>query len=124
MEHMDLLKSVWTTQVPKRGQASTVQGELLRAVVKLEDEATRNGNHNWGDNHVRLLAFLRDNLPPEGWNARAKRKQILNDLRLLGDYEHPLTDETAWQRLNEAVGDWCAAHPEPISREIDPELLI
>lgn len=41
-------RSLWQTSVPPRGQAATVQGELLRAVEKLRDEARRNGNLNWG----------------------------------------------------------------------------
>ena len=32
-------RSLWQTSVPPRGQAATVQGELLRAVEKLRDEA-------------------------------------------------------------------------------------
>ena len=74
MRHQELLRSVWATQVPQRDQAATVQGELLRAVVKLEDEA--------------------------------------------------MTDEDVWERLDEAVGDWCAPHTEPIARELDAGLAI
>lgn len=124
VRHRELLRGVWATQVPKRGQSSTVQGELLRAVVKLEDEATRNGNVNWGEAHARLLAFLQRTLPPEGWRARSRRKQILEDLARVGDFERPLTDQATWERLNDAVGDWCHEHPEPLPREHDPDLAI
>jgi hypothetical protein len=50
-EYQDLGKFVWRTYVPKRGQATTVQGELLRANEKLRDESQRNGNINWDEGH-------------------------------------------------------------------------
>ena len=43
MLYFEEAKSIWQTYVPKSGQAETVQGELLRAVEKLRDEAIRNG---------------------------------------------------------------------------------
>jgi hypothetical protein len=45
-------RALWKAHVPKRGQAHTVQGELMRTVEKLRDEAKRNGNVNWRDDHV------------------------------------------------------------------------
>jgi hypothetical protein len=40
-------QDIWKNFVPPSGQAATVQGELLRAIEKLRDEAMRNGNGNW-----------------------------------------------------------------------------
>jgi hypothetical protein len=45
--HFEEAKKIWQTYVPKSGQSASVQGELLRAVEKLRDEAIRNGNVNW-----------------------------------------------------------------------------
>jgi len=41
MEYSDKCKFLWKNYVPPRGQSDFVQGELLRAVAKLEDEAQR-----------------------------------------------------------------------------------
>jgi hypothetical protein len=49
-------KRIWKTCIPPSGKATTVQGELLRAVEKLRDEAQRNGNANWDDGHAILAA--------------------------------------------------------------------
>ena len=49
---------IWHNLVPPRGQASTVQGELLRAVEKLRWEAQENGNINWDEGFLILLSFL------------------------------------------------------------------
>ena len=50
-EYRELGRFIWQTYVPKRGQAATVQGELLRANEKLRDESQRNGNINWDEGH-------------------------------------------------------------------------
>ena len=49
-EYLEKGKYIWQNFVPKSGQAETVQGELLRAIEKLRDEAHRNGNANFNKN--------------------------------------------------------------------------
>lgn len=63
VKYPDEARSLWQTSVPRSGLAATVQGELLRAVEKLRDEAQRNGNINWNQDHQALIAYLRDTLP-------------------------------------------------------------
>ena len=69
------------------GQADTVQGELIRAVERLRDEAYRNGNVDWGDGHVILVED-----PPE-------------------------ESDGPYDRLTDRVVEWSRAHPEPVPRE-------
>ncbi|HSY19762.1 MAG TPA: hypothetical protein VK815_15570 [Candidatus Acidoferrales bacterium] len=54
-------RQLWKTLVPLSGEAETLQGEIIRAVGKLEDEYNRNGNVNWepGDYHGELVKFLK-----------------------------------------------------------------
>lgn len=72
MNYFDEATEIWRRFVPPKGQADTVQGELLRAVEKLRDEATRNGNGNWDDGFEQLLSYLKLHLldaevyPPQG----------------------------------------------------------
>ena len=51
MKYYAEAKRLWSTYVPKNGQADTVQGELIRAIEKLRDEVQRNGNGNWDRGH-------------------------------------------------------------------------
>jgi len=117
-------KTIWLTQVPKRGQASTVAGELLRSVEKLRDEATRNGNVNWGGGHARLLAYLRSHLLEEGGLPAEEQLVIAGDLDRLADYEHPETDGLVYDRITDGVVLWARAHPEPVAHKHDPGLGI
>ena len=38
-DYLEKEKYIWKTFVPSSGQAEYVQGELLRAIAKLQDEA-------------------------------------------------------------------------------------
>lgn len=81
-------RRIWKTYVPPRGQAETIQGELLRAVEKLRDEAQRNGNCNWDEGHEILARFVRDTLLESGLFDPELRKTIGRDVALLLAYEH------------------------------------
>ena len=52
--------------VPPSGQADTVQGEMVRCVGKLTDEAYRNGNINWAPDsgHAIMLDYIKSTLHP------------------------------------------------------------
>jgi len=39
VKYFEEAKFLWKTYVPKKGQSETVQGELIRAIEKLRDEA-------------------------------------------------------------------------------------
>jgi uncharacterized protein len=117
---------LWDELVPSRGQASTVQGELVRCVGRLTDEAYLNGNQNWstGSGHDRMLAYIeRILLSDIGFDAQ-RGATIKRDVRRARDLEHPDTEgeDTCYRRMKEAVVDWCMRHPEPIPRESDPDL--
>jgi hypothetical protein len=112
---------IWRTYVPKRGQADTVQGELIRVVEKLRDEAGRNGNINWDDGFERLVSFLQRTLnDPRVFDASASQ-EIAGDLALICNTDVPAADET-FDRLTDRLVEWCRQHPEPVTHPLDPEL--
>ncbi|MEU8249947.1 hypothetical protein [Nonomuraea sp. NPDC048916] len=115
-------RRIWQTHVPRRGQADTVQGELLRAVEKLRDEAQRNGNINWDEHHERLLAYLRQTLTRSGLFTGEILAELAMDLDRLADFERPLTNDAPFDRITYRVVDWCRAHPGPVRHEHDPHL--
>jgi hypothetical protein len=116
-------KHIWKTYVPRRGQADSVQGELLRAVEKLRDEAQRNGNVNWDEHHKRLLVYLREKLIGSGSFGAEALKGLAADLDRLADFEHPLTDDEPFDRITYRVVDWYRAQPKPVPHKHDPDLL-
>lgn len=103
MQYFREAKDIWHTYVPEAGQADTVQGELLRAVEKLRDEAIRNGNINWDDDFETLLAYLEEHLldptvyPPSTLDAT---RAALNRLKDHGD---PCLEDAIYDQLGDRV---------------------
>ena len=117
---------LWDELVPRSGQARTVQGELVRCIGKLTDEAYRNGNINWapGSGHEQMLTYIERTLLADHTFDTGRQAQIRADLAEIRDYENPNVGGlgTCYYNLTEAVVDWCMTHPEPISRAVDPTL--
>jgi hypothetical protein len=66
LAHATIAQKIWADLVPASGPPATVQGQLLRAIEKLRDEAHRNGNVNCGKWHTRMAEFVRDILIQSG----------------------------------------------------------
>ncbi|WP_433513222.1 hypothetical protein ACQP2T_57965 [Nonomuraea sp. CA-143628] len=115
-------RRIWQTHVPRRGQAETVQGELLRAIEKLRDEAQRNGNINWDEHHERLLAYLRETLTRSGLFTEETLTELAMDLDRVADFECPLTNDAPFDRITYRIVDWCRAQSEPVRHEQNPHL--
>jgi hypothetical protein len=121
-EYRELGSHIWQTYVPKRGQAATVQGELLRANEKLRDESRRNGNMNWDEGHEILARFLLDTLTASAVLSDQAKSQLRVDIARVLDFEDPSTEEDLFDRIERALLDWCAAHPDPVPRAPNPAL--
>jgi hypothetical protein len=124
MQHFEEARQLWQSHVPSRGQAATVQGELLRAVEKLRDEAQRNGNVNWGAGHALLGAYLRDVLTSSGLFDGATIERIHRDIDRLLDHDYPENDNATYDRLADRVVEWARAHPQPVPHAHNPELHV
>jgi len=111
--------ALWGELVPPSGQCGTVQGEMIRVIGKLADEAYRNGNGNWDGGHARMLAYITTILteagPSDVVKAALQKLTHHRKLDLSGDGSPHYV-------VNEAVVDWCVAHPDIIAREHDAEL--
>ena len=112
--------------VPESGQASTVQGELVRAVMKLTNDFVSNGFANWDGGYERLCAFTIRHLTdgtfgPQastGIRADIEHFQSYGRGEDIGDYDL----EAACERLWQASVAWCQRHPDHIPHSPDPEL--
>ena len=113
---------VWKRQVPARGQSDTVQGELVRAVERLREEALRNGNVNWNADHRRLHRFIGKTLRASGLLTAAQRGQLKEDLNAMGDVDCPPRDDAPYDNVCRLVAAFCEANPEPIARDHDAKL--
>lgn len=106
--------ALWDELVPPRGPAPSLQGELVRCIGSLTDEAYRNGNINWGPQHVEMLGFLSQHLLADP----AGGKELAVALRKLGHHRSIDTsgDGSPHYQVSEAVVRWCLARPTLLPR--------
>ncbi len=124
MRYFEEARSLWQTAVPPRGQAATIQGELLRAVEKLRDEAQRNGNTNWGSGHEILIGYLRMHLLRVPQLAETARQEIEADLNTLSAFQRPETSDAPYDRLSDRVIEWCHSHRQLLPHTPNPALYL
>jgi hypothetical protein len=117
-------KRLWNELVPSQGQATTVQGELIRAAGRLSDEAYRNGNINFDNGHRIMCKYLRANLDDPTVFSAVEIAEISECIDQILDAEHPDLRGSAscHYRLAEKVVQWCESKPGPIPHQPNPAL--
>lgn len=121
-EYAEKAKYIWENYVPQRGQADTVQGELLRAIEKLADEAQRNGNLNWDKGHEILIDYIIKTIDESKILDSKRNEQFHNDMNRILKYKSPYVDNDLYDRVVEIVVDFFIKNPEPIPHKYNPEL--
>jgi len=110
MHYFEEAQNIWKTFVPKRGQAETVQGELLRAVEKLRDESTRNGNINWDDGFGIFLTYIENHLTDQAVYSPESIAATRTALNRLRDYDHPYLEDDLYDQLGDRVVEYFRFH--------------
>lgn len=121
-EYAEKAKYIWQNLVPPRGQADTVQGELLRAIEKLADEAQRNGNVNWDKGHIILVEYIVKTIDEANILDDKKSKQFHKDMHRLLNGNEPYIDDDLYDRVTEIIVDFYTKYPNPIKHEHNPNL--
>jgi len=119
MRYLEEARSIWSSYVPQRGPADTVQGELLRAVEYLREEAVRNGNVNWNSSHASTADFLLVVLGSSSDLEEGDLREIGTEIRWAADGAHPAGD-VLYDQLVDRVVEWCLMHPVPVPNALDP----
>ena len=116
---------LWAALVPDKGQADTLQGELIRIAGKLTDQAFRNGNMNWDADHERMWRYIGRHLDDPGTFSAEERVLIRDKIEeIIRDYDKPDVSGAGccYYIISEKVVDWCMAHPSPIPHRADEGL--
>lgn len=136
-QYFDECKLIWKNYVPKSGQASTLQGELLREIEKIRCEAQDNGNINWDDDYSYFCDFITDSLSGQtifSAEEKAETKTIMAYLKQCGKYSESYnagnipedalnpnklayTEDTLYDIICDKIGKLQREHPEPIPYE-------
>ena len=117
-EHLRL----WDEYVPSSGAAETLQGEIIRICGKLVDQAYRNENCNWDEDHETMWRFVGRQITSDATfndDTKSEIRGIIEEI--IRDEACPDVsgDGSTYYRINEKAVDWCIAHPDPIAFEPD-----
>jgi len=116
-------KIIWQKLVPSSGQANTVQGELLRAIEKLRDEAQRNGNINFNKNcHKILIDFLKNYLLDDSIYNKKTLAETKKNLKVISYKTMPYTEDDIYDSITNQIVDWYLKNPFLISYEKNEDL--
>jgi len=121
MRYFDEAHEIWKQFVPKAGQAETVQGEMLRAVEKLRDEALTNGNMNWDDGFEILLSYLSTKLSDSAVFSPDEISRSERILSRLKDFDDPYLEDDLYDELSDSVVEHFR-HYGSQSHKINPDL--
>lgn len=109
--------------VPQSGEAESLQGELVRAIRKLESDYYRNGSANFFPSYQRLATFLRQRLSLKSIFDEETIAQIEEDIETMRQHGRGFTgaDENCYDRITDRVVEYCRARPNLIWRDKSSE---
>jgi hypothetical protein len=113
LKYPEMAQKVWDAMVPPSGPATTVQGELLRSVETMRDDAQHHA-HDFRKSHRRMAAFVRDTLIKSGIYSEVEKKDIRSATAKLRKASHPYTNNDLYDQLVDQVCVFCSRHEEPI----------
>ena len=113
----ETLRRLDQTLVPVSGEAETLQGELVRCVSNLNDEATRNGWMNWDEGDVESVDVLRRYLPDPDVFSETVNQQINKALDTVCHAGERGADNGVFaydelKFLAQHVAEWCIHYDE------------
>lgn len=134
MQYYEECRYIWKNYVPERGQAKTLQGELLREIEKLRYEAQNNGNRNWDDDFAYFCDFINESLSQQSFFTDTDRQitqTIMSWFKTCGSYARAFYNyeipeekidpdkiayvyDNLFDRISDQIGRLQAEHPEPI----------
>lgn len=141
-EYFEACKFIWKTYVPKSGQSTVLQGELLRELEKLRLEAQDNGNINWDSDFSYFCDFIAETLCNQTIytdDEKSKIKLILAYLQECGNYaarynkgqipdkeldveKIAYVDDNLYNIVADAIGRLQMKQPDPIPFEKNSEI--
>ncbi len=122
-DYLEKGRHIWKKYVPDSGQADYVQGELLRAVEKLRDEAQRNGNINFNNScHTILIKYLRDKLDDKDIFNDTTIDQINNYLTILNRANQPYLKDDIYDYITHRIIDWYVFYGDEIKHKKNAKL--
>lgn len=112
----DIVKHIRTDLIPLVGEAETLEGEMLRELDILKDEAWRNGNVNYSATHKAYAEFILDNLTNFTKTSHSDIVKITEAVKNLMNPENPYLEDDVYDYLTDEI---CKFHLKIINDEFE-----
>jgi hypothetical protein len=109
-----VLRYVWKTCVPKKGGASTLQGELLSAVARLRWECQDNKGKYWNDRFAKKAEFIRTSLLADEHLDEANKAEINTAINTIVAAKGAYSADYVYDKLCDYVYLFYKNHPDAI----------
>ncbi|QDH20319.1 hypothetical protein [Saccharibacillus brassicae] len=120
MKYAEQFRTLQETLVPDSGQAPTVQGELIRSVARLHEEAEQNGNANWDEGYELFADFIEKTFHAQRMADPVFRERVETIINRIRQPKIAYLDYESFHELSDHAVQWCRLHPEPIPNPHDP----
>jgi polyhydroxyalkanoate synthesis regulator phasin len=121
-EYFKLAQDIWEKDVPQNGQSKTIQGELIRSIEKLREEAQRNGNANYDEGHSMMLEYVSDILIDNKVFSDKQNTKIKEIISELEKKDQITIKDRYYDFLTERVVDWYLENTDDNFRKENPNL--
>ncbi len=115
LQYPEIAQKMWKELVPATGPAASVQGELLRSVEALRDEAQRHGNSHFGRGHKRMAVFVRDTLVRSGIFDANEVKEIKVGTAKLMKASRPYKNDDVYDSLVDKICEFYMKFEKPVA---------
>ena len=141
-EYFNECNYIWKNYVPNSGQATCLQGELLREIEKIRYEAQDNGNINWNDDYSYCCDFIRKSLSAQSIFTKEEKEEIIlimSYLKECGEYAQKFNagkitpnnvvvenlsyiDDNLYDRICDKIGKMQKSNPKPLPYKQNPKI--
>lgn len=99
----EIVEHIRENMIPVRGEADTIEGEMLRGLDILKDEAQRNGNGNYSKTHKEFAEFILKTLSEAPSIDKAEKVKIGKAVKKLMDAKSPYLDDDVYDYLTDQI---------------------
>lgn len=103
LKYPEIAKHIRTNLIPVRGQAETTEGEMLRGLDNLRDEAHRNGNVNFSKTHKEYADFISSTLNKASFFDKKEKDKISSAVKKLTYARKPYLEDDVYDYLTDQI---------------------
>lgn len=103
LKYPEIASYIRANLIPLQGKAETSEGEMLRGLDNLRDEAQRNGNINFHQPHQEYVKFISATLNNAAFFSQIEKDRITASAKKLMHAKKPYLDDDIYDDLTDQI---------------------